>query len=170
MEQVATSPPASVLSLPGVGPVSAAAGSSPEPAKKACPVSLPGGEIAGQHADSDRVAEPAGGIKSVAKPSRDERRHPRSAVPEERQSSQLKVAGRTMPARLVEKSAGGFAVLVDCADGLSPRKKGDLYTDAGHFKVRIVYVNNAARPADAAAESGPWSRVGLKKARSFRIF
>ena len=120
--------------------------------------------------DADPTDEAIPGKESVAKLGRDDRRSARSLVPKDRQACQLKVGASAFPALLVDKSAGGFAILIDSLDGLKAGKKIELHTDVGRFKVRIVYINTVARPKDAASECDSWFRIGLRKARSFHLF
>jgi hypothetical protein len=118
----------------------------------------------------DLTEEAESGPQTIAKPGREERKSVRVLVPQARRACQLKVGSSVLPALMVDRSASGFAVLIDCLDGLKAGKKVELNTDAGHFKVRIVYINKAARPKDAPTASDSYFRVGLKKARSFRLF
>jgi len=82
----------------------------------------------------------------------------------------LRVGSNVMPALLMDRSAGGFAVVIDRADGLKAGKKVELITDLGRFKVRVVYINKIAPPKDAPTQSDVWFRLGLKLARSFCFF
>ena len=100
----------------------------------------------------------------------DSRRCSRNRVPQERQLCELKVGPKRMPAVLLNESPSGFAVLLDSVDGLAPRNRGELHTDRGWFKVRIVYVNKAVGPANSHPKDDCRYRLGLKKARSFRLF
>lgn len=113
-------------------------------------------------ADTDTV--------SIAKPSRDDRRSRRHTVPRTHQSCEIKVGGNIWSALLADKSDGGFSVLTDRHDGLKLGKKVELHTNAGWFTVRIVYINKAARPQDAAPNSDTWFRLGMKKTRRFLLF
>ena len=106
------------------------------------------------------------GTKPSWKPSRDDRRSCRCMVPQARQSCELKVGANVLPASLIDESEGGFAVLIDCLDGLKSGKKVKLHTNMVWFTVRIVYVNKAAGPAHADPKCDSWFRLGLKKASS----
>jgi hypothetical protein len=110
------------------------------------------------------------GPEPVAKPSREDRKSPRSAVPQARRSCELRVGSSVMAALLMDRSAGGFAVVVDRIEGLKAGKKVELVTDLGRFKVKVVYINKIARPKDASTQSDVWYRLGLKIARSFCLF
>ena len=70
-----------------------------------------------------------------------------------------------MSARLLDESAGGFAVLVHHPPALSVGQPAQLHTDSGWFEVRIVNVREAAPPegGSEADPTGPepWFRVGL---------
>ena len=112
--------------------------------------------------DEGPTDEAIPGTKSAAKPSRDERRSCRRTVPQDRQSCELKVGNKVMSASLENMSDGGFSALIDCLDGLKIGKKIELRTKMGWFKVRIVYINQAARPKDAASECDSWFRLGMK--------
>jgi hypothetical protein len=94
--------------------------------------------------------------------SRDERKSPRYGVPEARQSCELKIGAKILPASLVNESEDGFSVLIDRLDGLKSGKKVELHTHKGWYQVRIIYINMAARPAGAAPECGSWYRLGMK--------
>jgi hypothetical protein len=119
--------------------------------------------------DSSDAATPA--KETIAQLGRDDRKSTRCNVPPARQSCTLKVGGNLAPALVVDKSAGGFAVLIDNLDGLKVGTKSELHTDSGKFKVRIVYINKVARPLNAPAGSpDSWYRLGTKKQRSFILF
>ncbi len=123
-------------------------------------------------ADDDLADEPAAVQKKSkeAAQCRDERKSRRSRVQQGRQSCELKVGADLLPALLVDESRGGFAVLIDRLEGLKSGKRVKLRTDMGWFKVRVIYVKKAARPAHADSNSDCWFRLGLKKARSFLPF
>lgn len=119
--------------------------------------------------DSSEAATPA--KETAAQLSRDDRKSTRCNVPPTRQACTLKVGGNLVPALVVDKSAGGFAVLIDNLDGLKVGTKSELQTDSGKFKIRIVYINKVARPLNApAGSSDSWYRLGTKKQRSFILF
>ena len=67
-----------------------------------------------------------------------------------------------MSALLVNESQGGFAVLVDRPDGLKIGKKVELRTNMGWFMVRVVYINKAARPINAAPGCDSWFQAGVR--------
>jgi hypothetical protein len=107
--------------------------------------------------------------KTVA-PGRDDRKSYRYPMPKARQSCELKVGDDLLPAVLLDESKGGFAILIDRLNGLKSGKKAELHTDMGWFKVRIVYIKSAERPAYSDPSSDCWFRLGLRKARSFFLF
>lgn len=120
--------------------------------------------------DQDETDHAAVGKQPIATLGRDDRKSSRSNVPPGRQACKLKVDSNVMSALVVDKSAGGFAVLVNCLDGLRIGKKAELQTDAGNFKIRVVYIKEVARPMNAPAGSDTWFRLGTKKQRSFFLF
>ena len=106
-------------------------------------------------------------------PGREDRKSSRIAVPAARQSCELKVGDDLLSALLVDESRGGFAVLIDRLEGIELGKKADLRTDRGWFKVRIVYIAEAAphaHPAHSDPKCDSWFRLGLRKASSFLMF
>jgi hypothetical protein len=129
--------------------------------------SLSGNPLA---ADIAPENEAPAGPEPVAKPSREDRRSPRSSVPLARRSCELRIGSEVLPALLMDRSAGGFAVVIDRIDGLKAGKKVELLTDLGRFKVKVVYINKVARPKDVPIQSDVWFRLGLKLARSFCFF
>ena len=121
-------------------------------------------------ADHDLTGEAAAVQKPAYAPGRDERKSVRNQVPQTRQSCELKIGTDVAPALLVDESRGGFAILIDCREGLKCGKKARLHTDTGWFLVRIVYVKKAAPPSGSDSKCDTWSRLGLRKARSFFLF
>jgi hypothetical protein len=96
--------------------------------------------------------------------SQDQRKTFRCTVAESRQCCELKVGDETLPARLLDESLGGFAVLVDRLAGLEVDRTAELSTDAGWFLVRVVHVAEADPPEGeevAAEEPATWFRLGL---------
>ena len=98
----------------------------------------------------------------LATPRRDERKSGRCKVPPARQACAVKVEGNVLTASLENDSKDGFAVLIDRLDLLKVGKKVELRTEMGWFVVRIVYINQVARPKDAAPECDSWFRLGVK--------
>ena len=119
--------------------------------------------------EEDSTDEPiVTGTKSIAKQGRDERKSCRCTVPQDRQACELKVGANVLLALLVDKSAGGFGVLVDRLGGLKTGEKAELHTDMGQFTVRIVHIREVALPKDTALDT--CFLVGMKKARRFLLF
>ena len=108
--------------------------------------------------------------KDVVDAAANDRKSSRNPVPDVRQLCDLKVGAKLLPAILVDESKGGFAITIDCLDGLKAGKRGKLRTDAGWFNVRIVYVTKVSPPTHCDSKSDCWLRVGLRKARSFLLF
>lgn len=120
--------------------------------------------------DYDLPREPFAPLKKSWSPSRNNRKSCRIAVPDARQSCELKVGAHLLSALLVDESKGGFSIMVDCLEGIKSGKRANLHTDMGWFKVRIVYIKKVARPAHADPKCDCWFRLGLRKARSFLLF
>jgi hypothetical protein len=158
---------------PPVAPSEAATAKSLESAtlsKQSIPPSFEKAVSPGPLPGSDPIEKSAPAPQSLTKPRRDDRRSSRIPVPQDRQACNLKIGANILPALLVDKSTHGFAVVVDRLDDMKQGKKIELLADTGHYKVRIVYINHAARPEYTKSESKSWFRVGLQQARSFRIF
>ncbi|MEN6405589.1 MAG: hypothetical protein ABFC77_03870 [Thermoguttaceae bacterium] len=92
-----------------------------------------------------------------ATPPGDQRQSFRCNVSNGRTECSLKVGQHALPARLLDESAGGFAVEVDQVAGLNAGDTGLLLTDVGWFSVRIVHIAEQAADPDAA----PSYRLGL---------
>jgi hypothetical protein len=118
----------------------------------------------------DTTNEAIAGTEPLVTPGPDERRSYRSLVPHSSRSCEVKVGANVLPASLFDESEGGFAVLIDRLDGLETGKKVKLHTEMGWFTVRIIYINNVARPKDAPPEHDTWFRVGIKKVRGPSLF
>jgi hypothetical protein len=140
---------------------------------------LEGYSLDGEDAVGRRVAEDDdsfGEAAIVQKPKkccalgRDDRKSCRIRVSEDRRSCDLKFGAVVLPALLMDESRGGFAVLVDRLDGLKAGKKANLRTDAGWFKVRVIYIQEAVRSPFSDSKCECWYRLGLRKVRSFFLF
>ncbi|MBN1394956.1 MAG: hypothetical protein JW959_08030 [Pirellulales bacterium] len=99
----------------------------------------------------------------------------RCPVAESRSPCTLVLGGETLPARLVDESAGGFAVYVDYPINLEIGQTIQLETDSGRFKVSVRSIEDVSSPenredgdgenlrrlglqrlGDAVPEIGPW--------------
>lgn len=97
----------------------------------------------------------------------DEQRHSfRCAVSGSRQRAELRIDRQRYPVLLLDESAGGFAVLMDCCPQTGEQSRIELHADVGGFQVQIVHVAEQEIPAtDVAAEGAPQRRyrVGLTR-------
>ena len=75
---------------------------------------------------------------------------------------QLIVGADVLSARLLDESAGGFAVAVDRLAGLEVGQTAELRTDTGHFSVRVANVAETTPSEDANAPAE-------EQHRSFRL-
>ena len=96
---------------------------------------------------------------------RNQRNSFRCPVAESRRQCALVVGKKRLPVRLLDESAGGFAVLADAPPWVTENQRVQLVTDAGWFHVGVIHVrqvdpDDAAKGASAGAE-GPWFRIGL---------
>lgn len=89
----------------------------------------------------------------------------RCPVAESRQHCVLHVGGERYPGRLLDESAGGFAVLLDKQPAVEVAQTALLQTDSGCFQVRVMYMAEALPPlgsrlpeSDAPTQ---WYRLGL---------
>ncbi len=81
---------------------------------------------------------------------------------------ELRIDGQRYPGRMLDQSAGGFAVLLDCPPQVGELNAVALHTDAGDFEVRIAFVSEdtAAGESHAPGEPAPPKfRVGLARIR-----
>jgi hypothetical protein len=157
---------------PGYAEVVAKTSKSANKPGQNIPPSVPAGvlkSLSAANVDADDEPAPAA-VEPVARPGREDRKSNRIPVPSARRACELKVGNSVFPGLLADRSAGGFAVLFDGASGLKAKAKAELITDLGRFKVRIVYINKTGRPKDVTSQSDAWFRVGLRMARSFRLF
>jgi hypothetical protein len=110
---------------------------------------------------------PADEVTASAEPvamlGRDQRKSSRQPVKGPQQPCELKVGSHVLPALLVNESHGGFAVMVESADGLKTGRKVQLRTTAGWVSVRIVYLNKVASPKSTDRQCDSWFRLGLRK-------
>lgn len=72
--------------------------------------------------------------------SADQRQSVRLPVPPEREYAELRVGRRTIPARLLNQSSGGFAVQLDRNSPVTIGQAFVLRTAAGWYRVRVVYL------------------------------
>jgi hypothetical protein len=111
----------------------------------------------------DQAAQETDDVVLAHEPSRNDRRWSRGNVPEAHRGCELKIGDEVFPARLVNKSADGFGVLVTCPDRPSVGQVVQLHTSAGWLPIRVVY---AARAKDAEPEEpnrGPCFRLGCSR-------
>ena len=90
----------------------------------------------------------------------------RCPVAESRQSCALRIGADTVPGRLIDESAGGFAVLISGQHGLESGQAIYLQTDSGWFQVQVMYVGEAPPPEESDspdAEPTHWFRLGLQR-------
>jgi hypothetical protein len=94
----------------------------------------------------------------------------RYPVPAKGQESVLRVGKKQMPVRVLDESAGGFAVLVDRHPGVGTDDVVRLCTESGWHEVRVVHVCEH-EPATSDGNGGgeneeaPQFRVGLERVR-----
>lgn len=98
---------------------------------------------------------------------RDLRKSFRCPTTESRRQCALIVGKTRLAVRLLDESAGGFAVLADGQPGVTENQQARLATAAGQFQVRVIHVrqidpDDAADGASAGAES-PRFRIGLSR-------
>jgi hypothetical protein len=116
--------------------------------------------------DEDALDFKVGEFVTV-KARQEDRKSNRAPVPRDKRSCELQVAGKLVPALLMDSSEGGFSILVESLDNLKIGKKVNLHLDENWVTVRIVYINKTARPKDANSQCESWFRLGVKKARRF---
>lgn len=95
---------------------------------------------------------------------RDDRKSFRCPVADTRQQCELKVGRDMLSARLLDESAGGFAVLVERLAGIEVEQIIHLRTNSGAFIVRVVHVAEVVLPDDDETPVGSeasWFRLGL---------
>jgi len=79
-------------------------------------------------------------MSNARKKSQDQRQSYRIPVTTVRRGCELTVGDQTLSARLLDQSAGGFAVLVDRLAGLDVDHMAQLATDSGSYSVRVVHI------------------------------
>ena len=89
----------------------------------------------------------------------------RCPVAESRQHCVLHVGGELHPGRLLDESAGGFAVLLDKQPNVEVAQTALLQTDSGYFQVRVMYMAEAPTPLGSRLPESDvptqWFRLGL---------
>ncbi|MEN6458968.1 MAG: hypothetical protein ABFC63_08560 [Thermoguttaceae bacterium] len=100
--------------------------------------------------------------KSNWEPEREERRAPRYSVCEAESACEVKLGSQVYPARLLNKSVGGFALLVACPKRPAVAQLASLRTDDKWLPIRIVHVTQVVHSNDAhlLGDSSPCYRVG----------
>jgi len=83
----------------------------------------------------------------------------RCPVTESRRRCELRIGAELLPARLVDESAGGFAVLVDRRPDLEIGQTVQLRTDSGWFDVQV----RSAAEAPSPEEASDCFRLGLQR-------
>ncbi len=100
-------------------------------------------------------------------PNQNRRESCRFLVVDTLQRCELQVGEELLSARMLDESAGGFAVLVEHLAGLSVDQTAHLHTAAGWFKVRVANLTEIEPSEDDATveaeTSGPWFRLGLQR-------
>ena len=72
------------------------------------------------------------------------------------QKAKLKIASSAWEVRLVEISAGGFAVLAtDPMEKVHPGQVGELQTTDGKFEVRVANLSDVPTHGSTSAQHGP---------------
>jgi hypothetical protein len=87
----------------------------------------------------------------------------RNRVPQAHQPCELKVDANILPAALVNESKTGFAVLIDCLDGLEIGKEVELHTDLGWFTAQIVYISEVVPCGCFVNKCDSLFQLGVKK-------
>jgi len=102
---------------------------------------------------------------SIEGQGRNRRESFRCAVADTRQNCAINVGSEVRQARLLNQSAGGFAVLVDRPADLNIGDTAELRTDAGWFTVRLVHVEEVEAINDdaVASQQSPWFRLGFSR-------
>ena len=101
----------------------------------------------------------------------DRRESFRCPVADSRQGCVLQVGDNSLPARLLDESAGGFSVLVESPLGLAldVGQTAELGNDSGWFRVRVMHVMEVEPPEGDAknfeGEPRSWFRLGLLRER-----
>ncbi len=94
----------------------------------------------------------------------DQRSSFRCLVAESRRQCALRIGEETLPAWLIDESAGGFSVLVDRPLNLETEQTVLLQTDSGWFNVRVTSAVEVPPPEDCdVVEPTEWFRLGLQR-------
>ena len=102
---------------------------------------------------------------SVDRGTLDDRHWSRARVPDADRSCEVKMGDQVFPARLLNKSAEGFGVLVACPDCPRVGQQVQLQTEKGWLPIRVVYVQ-AMQNKDAELgerHPGPYFRLGCTR-------
>ena len=93
----------------------------------------------------------------------------RCRVSASQQESVLRAGRKQIPVRVLDESAGGFAVLANRHPGVGPDDVVRLCTESGWHEARVVHVcdhESAVAEGEPVVESeGPQFRVGLERLR-----
>jgi hypothetical protein len=88
-----------------------------------------------------------------------------TAIP--RPGCEIMLGTTVLPARLLDESAGGFAVLVNRPPSVEVNQLAQLHTKGGWYNVCIVHVAEVTPRLDVgnavATEEGPWFRLGIRR-------
>jgi len=87
----------------------------------------------------------------------------RFAVPASQQEAELKVGRRRLPVWLFNESSGGFAAWAEKNPKVKPDDVVELFTVAGHFEVRVVYVARVELEAAEGEHAEEAYRLGLER-------
>lgn len=97
----------------------------------------------------------------------DQRSSFRCPVAESRRQCALRIGEATLPAWLIDESAGGFSVLVNRPPNLETEQTVLLQTDSGWFNVRVTFAVEVPPPEDCdvveSKEPTEWFRLGLQR-------
>ena len=97
----------------------------------------------------------------------DQRSSFRCLVAESRRQCALRIGEETLPAWLLDESAGGFSVLVDRPLNLETEQTILLQTDSGWFNVRVTSTVETPPPEDCevvdSEKPTEWFRLGLQR-------
>jgi len=112
-------------------------------------------------------------MRSLETRPNDQRDSLRCPVETTRQACEITIGTVRYPARLLDESAGGFAVLVRLPLGAPLRREAVLGVDNHWFRAGIVHASeitaveeserNAASVPTESADDGVWYRLGLRR-------
>lgn len=106
---------------------------------------------------------------SAGKSNSDQRKSFRCAVVDGRQRCELTLGDDIVPAKLVDESAGGFAVLVHRPAAPTSDQPAQIRTAGGCYHVRLVHIQEVLNDdeeneeKEEATEPGAWYRLGLRR-------